>query len=256
VKTGAVVVGNLDHHSGALDDRIDRPEPDDGRGKAAGLRAVFAVIIRPFLRRGDCNRKPLRLARIDCPGRPPCTGQIGFSICRSRRWTGRRGVFPRVGLDGKRIFAQRAELRGLLQPDVERRSLRGENGDVFFAERLQAGDGNGHFVFPGGQIRQRISAFRSTCGFENSAGIGVLRLHRRVREDEADGVGNCALNRAFVALTEGCCCKQDGKDCKCREAHGVFTPEFFSVAASMATEPPGGVSERPATKNDRLAPRA
>ena len=102
------------------------------------LRAILAVVVAALL--GDRNRrgKKLGLAGSTVRGLPPDAGEIGLAVESARRGTGGRLVPFHVGVSVHAIFAQRVELRGVAEADVERRGLRRLHHDAFLLERCES----------------------------------------------------------------------------------------------------------------------
>src|SRR4051794_40041303 len=88
------------------------------------LRTVDTVVLEPALGNRLRIRQPFRISRLDGYGRPPDSRQIRLAIYRARRGTGRRIMPLAVGGDRQAVLSQRAQLRALLQVNVQLGVLR------------------------------------------------------------------------------------------------------------------------------------
>src|SRR5580698_6331550 len=141
MKSGTFVIRYVNQKILALDELPQRTVAQRGRRQATRLWAVLGVGIQALFLDRNRGGEKLRLAWIHGIGIPPDAGEIGFTAISAGRWAGRRMVALVVRSDPQTIFAQRVELRGVAEANVELEGQRRFDDHAFHDEWFQTGHG-------------------------------------------------------------------------------------------------------------------
>src|SRR5580698_8735941 len=137
MEAGAFVVGQVNQVVLTLDELPQWAVAQRAGWQAMRLRAIPIVAFNALLGDRDGRRQPFGLTWIHRRGAPPDAREIGFAVKGARRRASWRLVPLQVGELVRAIFAQRVELRGVAQANVERQCLGRLDGDTFLLIRPQ-----------------------------------------------------------------------------------------------------------------------